>query len=681
LPQINPAVREMDEVITSLRIAAVTLASRSEERDRAEKALRQSEQRFRDIAEIGSDWIWETDTEHRFTLITGNSLSASHPSGITSAAALGKTRWQLAEGDPASDAIWRQHKADLDSYESFRQFQYSLAAASGRRLDFSVNGKPVFDDRGEFCGYRGTAMEVTEIVNALRRAESAEALLRDAVDSISEGFVIYDREDRFVVCNDAYRRLFPHSVELMVPGTPYDEIVRANIAASTLMVPPDAKEEWAVKHVRDHQHAGDAVELQLNGGQWLLVTDRRMRDGGIAGLRIDITALKQAHSALRQSEERLNRAQRLAAIGSDLRDLRTGEREWSDESYRIFGVTRESFVPTQENVFRLIHCDDRPIIMAARAQTAVGICPPPNEYRIIRPDGCVRHLYREWELIRDDAGRPIQLFGTIHDVTEIRAAQAREKELEQQLMHSQKLEALGTLAGGVAHDLNNTLVPILALSRLAIDALPMDSQVRGDIDIIIRASERARDLVKQILAFSRKQDLVKREVDLTRVTHEALQMLRASLPATIEIVEQISEVPPLLGDAGELHQVIVNLVTNAAQAIGSDVGKITVRLWTDREADASPEVQEKRRLVRLSVADTGCGMDRATADRVFEPFFTTKDVGQGTGLGLSVVHGIATGHGGTITVRSTPGAGSEFTVSLPALARSEVAALPEDAMA
>ena len=139
----------------------------------------------------------------------------------------------------------------------------------------------------------------------------------------------------------------------------------------------------------------------------MLIRDRHMRNGGITGLRIDITELKTAQAASQRSEERLNRAQRLAAIGSDQRDLRTGEREWSDESYRIFGVTREDFVPTQENVFRLIHPDDRPVIMAARAQTAEGICPPPNEYRILRPDGSARHLYREWELIRDDAGTPI----------------------------------------------------------------------------------------------------------------------------------------------------------------------------------------------------------------------------------------------------------------------------------
>jgi signal transduction histidine kinase len=189
-------------------------------------------------------------------------------------------------------------------------------------------------------------------------------------------------------------------------------------------------------------------------------------------------------------------------------------------------------------------------------------------------------------------------------------------------------------------------------------------------------SERARDLVKQILAFSRKQELIKQEVNLTRVAREALQMLRASLPATIQIVEEISEVPPLFGDAGELHQVVVNLVTNAAQAIGGETGKITVSLGA-----TSGTAGEEGSVIRLAIADTGCGMDRATLDRVFEPFFTTKGVGQGSGLGLSVVHGIASGHGGTITVRSTLGEGSEFTLSLPALARSNTMAPAENAAA
>jgi signal transduction histidine kinase len=242
-------------------------------------------------------------------------------------------------------------------------------------------------------------------------------------------------------------------------------------------------------------------------------------------------------------------------------------------------------------------------------------------------------------------------------------------------MHSQKLEALGTLAGGVAHDLNNTLVPILALSKLALDELPEVSPVRGDIETIIRASERARDLVKQILAFSRKRDLGQEEVDFARVARDALQMLRASVPATIQIVDHILEVPPVLGDAGELHQVMVNLVTNAAQAIGGDVGRITVRVWGTAEP-SSPH-REAGPAVCVSIADTGCGMGEATLDRIFEPFFTTKGVGEGTGLGLSIVHGIVTRHGGTITARSKPGEGSEFALSLPAPAQPQVTASGE----
>jgi PAS domain S-box-containing protein len=387
--------------------------------------------------------------------------------------------------------------------------------------------------------------------------------------------------------------------------------------------------------------------------------------------RFEMIASRQMAAELRRSQEHLAHAQSIAHMGSDVTNLRTGEAEWSDELYSIFGVTRETYVVSTDNFLRMVHPDDRPLVTATRETIEKGISPDPFEYRIIRPDGSLRHIYRESEFVRNEAGDPFFLTGTCQDVTEIRAAQGREKELERQLMHSQKLEALGTLAGGVAHDLNNTLVPILALSKLALDELPPDSPVHGDIETIARASERARDLVKKILAFSRKQDLVKQEVDLAQVTRDALQMLRASLPATIQIVDQILEVPKVFGDAGELHQVIVNLVTNAAQAIGGGVGKITVVLWGTAQRQSSPD--QTGPAVCLSIADTGSGMDEVTVERVFEPFFTTKGVGDGTGLGLSMVHGIVTRHGGRITIRSRPGEGSEFTLWLPTIAQPQAA--------
>ena len=520
--------------------------------------------------------------------------------------------------------------------------------------------------------------ETDEVVQALqsaeedrRRSEQAATILRDGIDTIPEGFVIYDDHGRLVMCNQSYRRFYPETADRIVPGARFEDILREGLARGRF---PDAKgreEEWVAERVRWQRDPHGTIEQPLNDGRWVFLTKSRMANGYIAGVRIDITALKAAEQALSKSEEQLKRAQRLAHMGSDLRNLRTDEAEWSDETYRIFGVSRETYIPSTENFLRMLHPDDRPTVLATRAQIRQGICPKPFEYRIIRPDGTMRQIYRENELIRDGAGNPLYLAGTIHDVTEFRAAQRHEKELERQLMHSQRLEALGTLAGGVAHDLNNTLVPILALSKLALDELPEGSVVRGDIETIVRASERARDLVKQILAFSRKQDLVKQHVDLAPVTREALQMLRATLPASIDIVEHIGEVPPVFADAGELHQVVVNLVTNAAQAIGGEVGRITVSVWSASE----------RQSACLSIADTGCGMDRATLDRVFEPFFTTKGVGSGTGLGLSVVHGIITSHSGTITVRSKPGEGSEFILSLPALDQDRTTAQIETAAA
>ena len=383
---------------------------------------------------------------------------------------------------------------------------------------------------------------------------------------------------------------------------------------------------------------------------------------------------------LRRSQEQLARVLRISGIGSVERNLRTGRVEWSAEACRIFGLNPDDIDQTREFFYSLVHPDDRDMVRAAADQSNSGIASEPLEYRIVRPDGEIRVVYRENDIVLDEAGWPIAQFSVFKDVTEAHAAQAREKELQRQLLHSQKLEALGTLAGGVAHDLNNTLVPILALSKLAVEALPEGSGLHDDILTIYRASERARDLVKQILAFSRKQNAAKQHVDLARVTRDALQMLRATLPATIQIADQILEVPRVLGDPGEMHQVIINLVTNAGHAIGSSLGKITVRLWGAAEREPSL-AGEAGSVVCLSVGDTGCGMDQATLDRIFEPFFTTKSVGEGTGLGLSVVHGIVTRHGGRIEVRSTPGEGSKFTVALPAVGRSQTTADFETAAA
>jgi signal transduction histidine kinase len=231
------------------------------------------------------------------------------------------------------------------------------------------------------------------------------------------------------------------------------------------------------------------------------------------------------------------------------------------------------------------------------------------------------------------------------------------RELETTMNHAGRIDALGRLAAGIAHDLNNALVPVLAMTKMVLSRLPKDSRDSAKLDLVLAGGMRSKELVQQILAFSRKEAIEKREFDLTKVVDEAVKMLRATVPSTIKIVGLINPVPTIYGDPGQLNQVLINLATNAAHAIGERGGTITIGL----------EPAGAARL-RLTVADDGSGMAEDVKARIFEAFFTTKELGKGTGLGLSLVHGIVTSHEGTISVQSAPGEGTRFDIFLPAAA-------------
>ena len=674
--QVAAARTEID-VEAYARVQLEQAVARAEdavrEHERAEHALRESEQRFRDVAEVGADVIWETGPDHRFTFFTGGSdAELNERLGIDVGGVIGKTRWELGGVDPETDEVWRAHKADLDAHRPFRQFRYSAVRDNGAHVYFVVSGKPVFDRGGRFAGYRGTGTNETEIVTARSRAERAEEMLRDAVESISEGFVIYDKDDRLALCNEAFLKLYTNRRDVLVPGRSFEEILRDGLARGLYADAVGREEEWLKERMESHLHPPGPIEARHSNGRWLLICERPMRGGGTAGLRIDISALKAVQHQLRDNEERLNRAQRQAKLGSDTRDLRTGHMEWSDETYRILGVTRENFVPTTESLLACVHPDDRKVILDARAEAERGNCPASYEYRVVRPDGTIRYIRRESELIRDEHGELVMLAGTIRDITDLRASQARQRDLERQLQHSTKMKALGTLAGGIAHDLNNTLVPILSLSKMIAERMPKDSDEREDLETITFASERARDLLQQLLDFSRNQVSVKEGVDLGAVARRGVQMLRPTLPANLRVVEEIEPVPLLQGDGGQLERVVANLVTNSIQAIGKQPGIVTVTVAPAAASDWPDELGPPGGgAVVLTVGDTGCGMDAATVERIFEPFYTTKRVGEGTGLGLSVVHGIVADHGGHIDVQSKRRKGTVFKIVLP-LAGGEV---------
>lgn len=244
-------------------------------------------------------------------------------------------------------------------------------------------------------------------------------------------------------------------------------------------------------------------------------------------------------------------------------------------------------------------------------------------------------------------------------------------QLEVQLRQSQKLEAVGALAGGIAHDFNNILTGILGNTQMAMMDLPESSEVQEWLRRVLQASQRAKTLVNQVLAFSRRQEQNRIPVQLRTVVEEAMQLLRPSIPSSIHIATRLpDDLPRVMADSNQIHQVLLNLVTNAAHAVGDSEGRIDI--WLD-VADVDAEAVRQRpqlrlgRFVRLCVGDTGCGMAPAVMTRIFEPFFTTKDRGSGTGLGLSVVHGIVQQHEGCAVVTSEPGKGTTFMVYLPAI--------------
>jgi len=263
----------------------------------------------------------------------------------------------------------------------------------------------------------------------------------------------------------------------------------------------------------------------------------------------------------------------------------------------------------------------------------------------------------------DKQGRLINYIAVTRNIT-------HERELEQQLQQAQKLEAIGTLAGGIAHDFNNILGAILGFAEMASLQLPEEHPAHADIANIVAASHRAVDLVKQILTFSRQEKREFRPVQLQYVLRESIKLLKASLPATITLSYQIDNAcPAVLGDPTQLHQVILNLCTNAKHAIGDNQGSIRILLTqTDNAQDQCPSLNPAvESYVVLEISDDGCGMDQQTLKRIFDPFFTTKPKDQGTGLGLAVTHGIIQQHQGAIQVSSVPGQGSTFRIFLPIL--------------
>jgi PAS domain S-box-containing protein len=389
---------------------------------------------------------------------------------------------------------------------------------------------------------------------------------------------------------------------------------------------------------------------------------------------------------LHKEKERLRFAIEAAGMGLWEWNVVTNRVFWSEDLERIHGLAPGEFGGTLDCFLDQVHDLDREVVRRSIARTLEEGSEHVIEYRIVWPNNLIRWVEERGSVIRNRRGKPIQMLGLCMDITGRKRAEqylisahgelerrveertAERKSLEEQLELSQKLEAVGRLAGGIAHDFNNLLTTIIGFSQLALRRLPADSPVRSNLNEITKAGDRAAALTRQLLAFSRKQVLQPRILELNSIVSELENMLRRVIGD--DIVLQTSLQPDLgniRADPSQMEQVIMNLVVNARDAM-AEGGFLTIETsreeldqsYTEHYVDLVPGSY-----VKLAVSDTGAGMDQATQDRIFEPFFTTKDEGRGTGLGLSTVYGIVKQSGGTILIYSEVGHGTSVKIYLP----------------
>jgi len=412
----------------------------------------------------------------------------------------------------------------------------------------------------------------------------------------------------------------------------------------------------------------------------------------------DITGHKQAEEALRESEQRLKIILHGSPISTFVIDKDHRVIYWNEALEHLSGIKTEDIVGTCDH-WKAFYDSKRPCMADLIVDGALEAIPEwyPSKFsksQLINEayeaidffpslKGKGKWLRFTAAVIRNTAGDLVGAIETLEDITESKQTDEERKKLEAQLMQAQKMEALGTLAGGIAHDFNNILSAIIAYAEGGKHIVPDTDKVRKNIDEILKVSSRARDLVKQILAFSRrtKHEYIQLKLDAT--VKESLKMLRAILPKTIEIRQNLPANGRVMADSTQIHQVVMNLCSNAAHAMGERGGVLDVSLNkvdVHEGAEAFALDLPPGPYLRLSVSDTGHGMTPEVLERIFEPYFTTKEKGRGTGLGLSVVHGIVKSHKGAITCKSIPGEGTTIDIYLPEIEFKKEAAAPRSGM-
>jgi PAS domain S-box-containing protein len=562
--------------------------------------------------------------------------------------------------------------------------EYLARRRDGTAFPIHTNCGPIFDEAGNLTHVIGVSEDITQQKDTERRRRESEERFRQIAATIPG--VIYqfrlktNGEFDFPFMSPGARDIFGVSPEqaaadiAAVMATVHPEDI--STLESQLSISAENLSPYNIVH-RVIPRPGEV--------RWIKAASipAMLDDGAIVwnGVVIDITEQMEAEEKLRKSRERFKLAMEASRDGLWDWDIRSDEVFTSPAYAAMLGYGPGEIPGEIDSIMELIHPEDREDVIRAssdcienRRETFALEC------RMKAWDGSWRWILGRGKAVaRDETGRATRLVGTHTDITERKSAEEEKTRLEAQVHQTQKMESIGRLAGGVAHDLNNLLSPILGYTEMLIMETREDDPAAGILEQIEKAGMRARDLVRQLLTFSRKQPLKFETLNLNRLLQNFEKLLRRALREDIALEMRLSFSPTFVrGDVGQLEQVIMNLVVNAQDAM-PEGGLLRIETECAESDEAVPSdagSEKKEGAVRLWVRDTGFGMNPETRARLFEPFFTTKAVGKGTGLGMATVYGIVQQHGGTIQVESEIDAGTAFRIDLPVAAGSPEPSVP-----
>jgi two-component system cell cycle sensor histidine kinase/response regulator CckA len=629
----------------------------------AQEALRDSERRFRALADATSEVVWVTDA--------AGDLIGPQPSFERFA---GRSTAELAAGwillvhpeDRAELlAQWGVARRDRQVFD----VEYRMQRADGAWRRMHARAAPVMGDDGSVRGWVGVNADVTEQRETEERLRASEARLARAQEIGGIGTWELDARTRRTIVSPNVWRM--HGLAHEAPITHDDwlaSLPSQNRAEVDAGIEAAFRDGTSYHHITHFTRADGSVFIAEARAERVVDADGTVR---LLGTLQDVTERVASEAALRESEERL------ALIFNSAFDSMFLVSVDGDDQFRLRLVnaafTRITGVPAEQVIGKELReiSAEHAAVQVARYREAVRTRQVVEFEESYELNDRLQVMETRLIPVTDPSGTVTHMLGTSRDISERRRIEAERQAMDVQLQHAQKLESLGVLAGGVAHDFNNLLVGILGNASLALlDATP-GSEIAEALADIEKTARQAAELTNQLLAYSGKGRFNVTAVDLTELVSQMTPVWRSALSKRAHVSLALADaLPPVEGDAAQLRQVVLNMMTNASDALDNGAGTIVVRtgVWyVDermlRDARFSAGAQPGEH-VYVEVEDSGCGMDPPTIERMFDPFFTTKFTGRG--LGLAATLGIVRGHRGVIFVRSAPGAGTTFRVSLPA---------------